>query len=106
MDIVNIADQVITQTYARYPLALIRGQGCTLFDDQGRAYTDFIAGIAVCNLGHAHPKLIASLVDQAERLWHVSNLYYTQPPGRTGRLADLPQLCRPSILRQQRRRGQ
>jgi acetylornithine/N-succinyldiaminopimelate aminotransferase len=79
MDIVNIADQVITQTYARYPLALIRGQGCTLFDDQGRAYTDFIAGIAVCNLGHAHPKLIASLVDQAERLWHVSNLYYTQP---------------------------
>jgi len=79
MDIVNIADQVITQTYARYPLALIRGQGCTLFDDQGRAYTDFIAGIAVCNLGHAHPKLIASLVDQAERLWHVSNLFYTQP---------------------------
>ena len=79
MNIAQIADQVITQTYARYPLALVRGQGCTLYDDQGRAYTDFIAGIAVCNLGHAHPKLVAALTEQAERLWHVSNLFYTRP---------------------------
>ena len=79
MNIAQIADNVITQTYARYPLTLVRGQGCTLYDDQGRAYTDFIAGIAVCNLGHAHPKLVAALTDQAQRLWHVSNLFYTQP---------------------------
>ena len=79
MNIAQIADQAIAQTYARYPLTLVRGRGCTLFDDQGNAYTDFIAGIAVCNLGHAHPKLVASLRDQAERLWHVSNLFYTQP---------------------------
>ncbi len=79
MEIAQIADQVIAQTYARYPLTLVRGQGCTLYDDQGRAYTDFIAGIAVCNLGHAHPKLVAALTDQAQRLWHVSNLFYTQP---------------------------
>lgn len=79
MDIKKIADQVITNTYARYPLTLVRGQGCTLYDDQGKAYTDFIAGIAVCNLGHAHPKLIKTMTDQAKSLWHVSNLFYTQP---------------------------
>ena len=73
------ADQVIAQTYARYPLALVKGEGCTLYDDQQKAYTDFIAGIAVCNLGHAHPELINVLTRQAKTLWHVSNLFYTQP---------------------------
>jgi acetylornithine/N-succinyldiaminopimelate aminotransferase len=78
-DIQRSADQVIFNTYARYPLALVRGQACTLYDDQDRAYTDFISGIAVCNLGHAHPKLIDALKAQAETLWHVSNLFYTRP---------------------------
>ena len=78
-DIKQTADQTIFNTYARYPLALVKGQGCTLYDDQGRSYTDFIAGIAVCNLGHAHPKLIAAMAAQAETLWHVSNLFYTRP---------------------------
>ena len=79
MDIKQTADKVITQTYARYPLALVKGEGCTLFDDQGRSYTDFIAGIAVCNLGHAHPGLAEVIAEQAGTLWHVSNLFYTQP---------------------------
>ena len=78
-DIKKNADQVIFNTYARYPLALVKGKGCTVYDDQGKAYTDFIAGIAVCNLGHAHPRLIAALSAQAETLWHVSNLFYTRP---------------------------
>lgn len=75
----HTADAVITQTYARYPLTMIRGHGATLYDDQGRSYTDFIAGIAVCNLGHAHQRLVAILKEQAETLWHVSNLFYTKP---------------------------
>ncbi|MGD9213598.1 MAG: acetylornithine transaminase [Desulfobacteraceae bacterium] len=79
MNIKQTADQVITNTYARYPLALVKGRGSTLYDDQGRAYTDFIAGIAVCNLGHCHPKLIEAMTTQANTLWHVSNLFYTQP---------------------------
>lgn len=79
MNVKQTADQVITNTYARYPLVLVKGKGCTLYDDQGRAYTDFIAGIAVCNLGHSHPKLIAAMTTQANTLWHVSNLFYTQP---------------------------
>jgi acetylornithine/N-succinyldiaminopimelate aminotransferase len=78
-DIRTSADRHIAGTYARYPLALKRGQGCTLFDEQGKAYTDFIAGIAVCNLGHAHSRLAAVLAEQAGTLWHVSNLFYTEP---------------------------
>ncbi|MCJ8502566.1 acetylornithine transaminase [Desulfatitalea alkaliphila] len=79
MDIQQLADAHIANTYARFPLALVKGQGCTVWDDQGRAYTDFIAGIAVCNLGHSHPDLVAVLSEQARTLWHVSNLYYTGP---------------------------
>jgi len=84
-DIKQTADQHIVNTYARYPLALVKGQGCTLWDDQGKAYTDFLAGIAVCNLGHCHPQLAAVLIDQAENLWHVSNLYYTAPQAQLAR---------------------
>lgn len=78
-DITATADQTIVQTYARYPLALVSGRGCTVYDDRQKAYTDFIAGIAVCNLGHCHPELTRVLTDQAQRLWHVSNLFYTRP---------------------------
>ena len=78
-DIRQTADQVIANTYARYPLTLVSGAGSTLYDDQGRSYIDFVAGIAVCNLGHAHPRLAAVLAAQAEKLWHVSNLFYTVP---------------------------
>ncbi|MES0351048.1 MAG: aspartate aminotransferase family protein, partial [Desulfobacteria bacterium] len=66
-------------TYKRFPIVLTRGEGCTLFDEKGDAYTDFVAGIAVCNLGHAHPGVAEAVADQARRLVHVSNLYYTVP---------------------------
>ena len=81
-DIIKQADQVIAKTYARFPLTLTRGSGCRLWDDQERSYIDFVAGIAVCNLGHAHPKVAAALSRQAETLFHVSNLYYTIPQTR------------------------
>jgi acetylornithine aminotransferase len=73
------ADQVLAATYARRAAVLVRGQGCTLWDAAGRPYLDFVAGIAVCNLGHAHPRVTAALAHQAATLVHVSNLYYTQP---------------------------
>jgi len=73
------ADQVIAKTYKRFPIVLSKGSGCTLYDTDGRSYTDFVAGIAVCNLGHAHPAIAKALTDQAQSLWHVSNLYYTVP---------------------------
>jgi acetylornithine aminotransferase len=73
------ANAVIAQTYKRFPLVLTRGSGATLWDENGRRYTDFVAGIAVCNLGHAHPRIAEALAAQARTLWHVSNLFYTVP---------------------------
>ncbi|MSP49388.1 MAG: aspartate aminotransferase family protein [Alphaproteobacteria bacterium] len=65
----------VMPTYARAPVAFVSGEGCRLVDTEGRRYLDFGAGIAVCGLGHAHPKLVAALTEQAGRLWHTSNLY-------------------------------
>jgi len=79
LEIMAKADAVIAQTYTRFPLVLVKGQGCKVWDAEGRVYLDFIAGIAVCNLGHAHPSVGRALCDQSEVLWHVSNLYYTVP---------------------------
>ncbi len=76
------SDQIMATTYKRFPVLLTRGQGCTLWDDQGKSYTDFVAGIAVCNLGHVHPEITRALCLQANKLWHVSNLFYTEPQVR------------------------
>ena len=73
------ADQVMAATYGRFPLVLTEGEGCTVKDSEGGTYTDFVAGIAVCNLGHAHEGVAKAISDQARRLVHVSNLYYTEP---------------------------
>lgn len=73
------SDRVIAHTYTRIPIVLIRGRGYTVWDAEGNAYIDFVAGIAVCNLGHAHPRVAQAVCTQAEKLVHVSNLYYTQP---------------------------
>ena len=78
-DIMNTADKVIAKTYKRFPIVVTKGKGCNLWDAEGKKYTDFVSGIAVCNLGHAHPKVAAVLSKQAEILLHVSNLYYTEP---------------------------
>ncbi|MFJ2402702.1 acetylornithine transaminase [Streptomyces xanthochromogenes] len=66
--------------YGTPPLALVRGEGSTVWDEAGRAYTDFTGGIAVNALGHAHPDLLAAVADQAARLGHVSNLFVSEPP--------------------------
>jgi len=78
-EIIKKADQVIIKTYKRFPIVIAKGKGCTLWDTDGKKYTDFVAGIAVCNLGHAHPQVSKALCMQADTLFHVSNLYYTIP---------------------------
>ncbi|UCF93238.1 MAG: acetylornithine transaminase [Desulfobacterales bacterium] len=78
-EFIERADRVMAATYKRFPIVFAKGRGCTLWDTDGRAYTDFVAGIAVCNLGHAHPRIAAALRGQADTLLHVSNLYYTIP---------------------------
>jgi acetylornithine/N-succinyldiaminopimelate aminotransferase len=79
INIKKIADTVFAQTYKRFPVVIEKGRGSTLWDTEGRSYTDFVAGIAVCNLGHAHPDVNRALAAQMEKLYHVSNLYYTVP---------------------------
>ena len=78
-DIMNTADKVIAKTYKRFPIVIKKGKGCSLWDTEGKKYIDFVSGIAVCNLGHAHPKVSEALSKQADLLLHVSNLYYTEP---------------------------
>ena len=78
-EIMKQAERVIAKTYKRFPVVLAKGNGCTLFDTRGRSYTDFVAGIAVCNLGHSHEGVANAVSAQAQTLTHVSNLYYTIP---------------------------
>jgi acetylornithine/N-succinyldiaminopimelate aminotransferase len=66
-------------TYARNPVEFVRGSGCRLWDSEGNEYLDFLAGISVLNVGHCHPRVVEVIRDQAGRLTHVSNLYYTEP---------------------------
>lgn len=70
--------KALCRTYARYPLAVNRGQGTRLFSPEGKVYTDLLAGIAVCNLGHSHPELVDVICTQAAKLIHVSNLFYQE----------------------------
>ena len=77
--LMNTADKVMAKTYKRFPIVITKGKGCSLWDAEGKKYIDFVSGIAVCNLGHAHPRVSEALSKQADILLHVSNLYYTEP---------------------------
>ncbi len=76
----------VMQTYGRLPICFVRGEGTRLWDTEGREYLDFLAGIAVCNLGHCHPRVTAAIREQAGTLVHTSNLYYNQTQARLGAL--------------------
>jgi acetylornithine/N-succinyldiaminopimelate aminotransferase len=71
--------QYVMNTYNRLPVALVRGKGSYAWDADGKKYLDFFSGLAVNNLGHAHPKVLRAIQAQAKTLMHVSNLFYTQP---------------------------
>ena len=74
-------DAHVIPTYSRFPIALTHGEGCHVFDADGKRYLDLGAGIATACLGHGHPEVAAALAEQASKLTHVSNLYYTEPQG-------------------------
>jgi acetylornithine/N-succinyldiaminopimelate aminotransferase len=81
-EIADQFEQVLVGNYAPMPIALVRGEGCRLFDADGRSYLDLMGGIATTGLGHCHPKVVAALEAQAHKLWHVSNLFVTEPQTR------------------------
>lgn len=81
----QLFDQYVLPTYGRFPLCLERGEGSSVWDEDGKEYLDFGAGIAVCSLGHSHPRLAEAVAQQARTLGHVSNLYYTRLQGLLAR---------------------
>jgi acetylornithine/N-succinyldiaminopimelate aminotransferase len=76
---VPVTSSALLSTYPRAEVTFVRGSGCRLWDDAGREYLDFAGGIAVVALGHCHPVAVAAAHAQIDRLWHVSNLYWTEP---------------------------
>jgi acetylornithine/N-succinyldiaminopimelate aminotransferase len=82
-------DTHLVTSYARYPVDFVRGEGVRLWDSEGNEYLDFLAGISVSSVGHCHPAVVAAIRDQAERLLHVGNLFYTAPMAKLAdRLAE------------------
>ena len=86
--------QYVLQTYGRFPLALTKGQGTRVWDEEGREYLDFCAGIATCALGHCHPELTSAITEQANQLIHCSNLYFTKQQ------SDLAELIVEKVVQQ------
>lgn len=91
-DIIDLNAQYLCTTYARFPVAFVRGQGCRLWDAEGKAYLDFFASLAVMNLGQCHPAVVKAVYEQVSTLTHISNLHHTVPQAR---LAEL--LCNNSF---------
>ncbi|MCB0584336.1 MAG: aspartate aminotransferase family protein [Phaeodactylibacter sp.] len=75
----EVDQQYYLPTFKRFPLAFRKGKGARLWDVEGREYIDALAGIAVCNLGHCHPKVVQAIQEQAERLMHISNFFVSEP---------------------------
>ncbi len=82
MDSKQVTERYHLDVYNRFPLTLVKGEGAKVWDDQGRVYIDALAGIAVNSLGHCHPKVVQAIHDQAAKLMHISNFYYSEPQAR------------------------
>ncbi len=78
-ELIALAEKHVAPTYGRYPVAFVRGEGCRVWDADGKEYLDFMSGIAVCNLGHSHPALVSAVQEQAGRIMHLSNFYHIEP---------------------------
>src|ERR1035437_3900173 len=93
--VIDLERQYLLQNYSRYPLVVHRGKGCHVYDVNGTRYLDFIAGIGVNALGHAHPRIVRIIREQAALLIHSSNLYYHQYQGPLAkRLVQMSGLAR------------
>ncbi len=78
-EIIKLTTKYVAQTYGRFPIVLTKGKGTQVWDRSGNKYKDFVAGLAVDNLGHCHPEIVKAIREQAGKLLHVSNLYHIEP---------------------------
>src|ERR1700704_5817339 len=81
-ELLEIERTSVIPSYARQPVEFVRGEGTRLWDDEGNEYLDFLCGISVTNVGHCHPRVVEVVREQAGRLMHASNLFYTEPAMR------------------------
>jgi acetylornithine/N-succinyldiaminopimelate aminotransferase len=86
MNLINETDKYIFSTYKRFPIVLLKGKGTKVWDQDGKEYLDFVTGLAVCSLGHCHPKVVEAIEAQAKTVLHVSNLFHTKPQIELARL--------------------
>ena len=86
MSLINETDKYIFSTYKRFPIVLLKGKGTKVWDQDGKEYLDFVTGLAVCSLGHCHPKVVEAIEAQAKILLHVSNLFHIKPQIELARL--------------------
>jgi len=94
-EIADLERRYLLQTYSRYPVVLEKGKGVFLYDLEGNKYLDFVSGIGVNALGHAHPRIVKAIREQAAKLIHISNLYYNEYQGQLAqRLCQLSGLDR------------
>ena len=82
-EIVEREQKYLLNTYARYPIAIARGKGVYVYDVEGKRYLDFLSGLGVNALGHAHPRIVKVIRDQAAKVIHLSNLVLQRVPGAT-----------------------
>lgn len=78
-ELMELGNKVLCPTYGRFPIVLVKGEGCKVWDSDGKVYYDFVSGLAVNNLGHCHPRVVEAIRRQAGELIHVSNLYHIKP---------------------------
>ncbi len=89
-EIAELGRKYMMPTYAPPEVAFVRGEGATLVDADGKEYLDFVAGIAVCGVGHSHPRLAKAICEQARQIMHTSNLYFIEPQARLAeKLAEI-----------------
>lgn len=91
--VIELLDQHVMHTYGRLPFALVKGKGAKVWDADGNEYLDGLAGLAVNSLGHCHPKVVEAIKAQAEKLLHVSNLYYIEPQAQLAKLLTHNSCC-------------
>ncbi len=104
-EIVEREQKYLLNTYARYPIAMARGKGVYLYDVEGKRYLDLLSGLGVNALGHAHPRIVKVIREQAAKVIHLSNLYYNEYQGLLAEELCTQVRTRPRLLLQQRHRG-
>jgi acetylornithine/N-succinyldiaminopimelate aminotransferase len=84
--IIEMTDKNLVSNYGRFPVAVTRAEGPFMYDAEGKRYLDFLCGISVCNLGHNFPAVVDAIKNQADRVLHTSNFFYTEPPALLAQL--------------------